>query len=77
MVCDSKSALAVPVAPGLPRLRNHRDSDIDLKLQLQSELSTLTTQQEWVKAHQDQQPWHTIQYHRDLKLSQDTTYNSW
>jgi len=63
--------------PGLPRLRRQREPDLDLKLQLQSELSSLTSHCAWVKAHQDQQPWHTIQDLRDLNLSRDATYNSW
>ena len=63
--------------PGLPRLRHQREPDLDLKLQLQSERSSLTSHCAWVKAHQDQQPWYTIQDLRDLNLSRDATYNSW
>jgi hypothetical protein len=59
--------------PGLPRLRRQREPDLDLKLQLQSELSSLTSHCTWVKAHQDQHSWHTIQDLRDLYLSRDAT----
>jgi len=77
MVCDDKSAIEVQGDPGPPCLRRQREPDLDLKLQLQSELSSLTSHREWVKAYQDQQPWHTIQDLRDLNLSRDATYNSW
>jgi hypothetical protein len=77
MICDNKSAIAPPVPPTLTRIRFHRDPDVDLRLQLQHQLHTLSTQHEWVKAHQDTKPWQTIQGLWDLQLSCDVTYNSW
>jgi hypothetical protein len=45
MICDSKSAQSIQVRPAT-RLRQHRDPDLDLRLQIQHEASSLSIRRE-------------------------------
>jgi len=76
MICDSKSAQSIQVRPAT-RLRQHRDPDLDLRLQIQHEASSLSIRREWVKGHQDSYPWDTADDLRAMKLPTDATYNIW
>jgi hypothetical protein len=76
-VCNNMSVIQIMPDKGLPHLRKHRDNDLDLKLQLQVDLSSLLVHRKWVKSHQDSKPWTTFQELKQLGLSRDATYNVW
>jgi hypothetical protein len=77
MVCDSKSAQSIATCPAPTSLRAQRNPDLDLQLQIQHESRTLKVDREWVKGHQDTQPWSTVEELKTQELPRDAIYNSW